>query len=116
MAEWSNNNKACVSVWFYLRKTGQIKTNFKNSENVTMGECRFWNDHSPDATEAYARGWAEWYITYITTKDGAKFESGYNWAKSVNELVATMTVKENTVAALATAADDAVFFFEEVKA
>lgn len=80
-----------------------------------MNQLRFWNDQSPEATEAYARGWAEWYVSYVTTKDGAQFESGCNWASTVDDMVTTMTDKDKSVSDLAQSADDAIFFYQEVK-
>src|SRR5437879_2784384 len=99
--DWSNNNKACVSTWFYLRTTKQLKTNFEKSGSTLMQALRFWNNLSADGTAASARAWSEWFVSYMITKDGAQFEQGYNWAKTVENMVAIMTNGSKTVTDLA---------------
>ncbi len=114
---WDDNNKACVSIWVYLTSTNQIrpKRKFPDSAGLTMKGLRFWNDLSPEATRGYAQGWAEWYVSYITTKDGAKFETGFNWAKTVAAMLAVMTDGTKTLADLAGVVNDAIWFHKEVK-
>lgn len=113
--EWNNNNKSCVSTWYYLANTHQLDTNFDDSPKVTMDQLSLWNALSKDVTEAKARAWAEWYISYVTSKDGAQYEKGYNWASSVNAMVEVMIDKTKTVADLAATIDEAIFFYNEVK-
>ena len=113
--EWNNNNKACVSTWFYLRQTKQLQSNFGKSANIKMNQLRYWNEESADATEASARAWSEWFVSYATTKDGAQYEDGNNWASTVSAMVKTMTNGENTVSDLAETIDEAIFFYKEVK-
>jgi hypothetical protein len=113
--EWNNNNKSCVSTWYYLASTHQLNKGFPNSPNVKMNKLRFWNELSTDITEAKARAWAEWFVSYVTSKDGAQYEKGYEWASSVDAMVKVMTDKTKTVADLAAAVDTALFFYKEVK-
>ena len=80
-----------------------------------MNQMRFWNDLSPEGTRGYAQAWAEWYVSYITSKDGAQFEASYDWAKTVQAMVAVMIDSTKTVTDLAEAVDEAILFYKEVK-
>ncbi len=112
---WTNNNLACVFTWLDLTYINELNSTFDVSDVVTMDKLVFWNKTSPESRQIEALNIASQLTKMFTGLNFAKFETGKNFATSVNGMAEVLVVATKTVADLAAVADENLNFFGEIK-
>lgn len=114
--KWSNNNRACKTVWSTLVALDQLSERqlFKTAGDKKIGTLTFYpKDGSSDVLETRAKALALQMDKIFRVVRSATYENNVTAKKAVNSLVTVLKDGEKTVAELADAADDAYLFFKE---
>jgi hypothetical protein len=112
MPVWSRNHRACETTWTTLFALGQLRAPFQASGAITMDRLLFWAG-SAQARKTRAEALSHQLDNVFRLLRGARFEDGVDRLTATTNLRDTLVVKENTVAALAEAADELYRFFGE---
>ena len=116
MADWTENNRACKTVWTTLSVLNQLKTNFADSGELKMNDLAFFNPlDSVEMRKQQAAVIADQLDTTFRVGRGAKYEIGFGRTKAFSGMIAILTDAEKQVADLAAAIDTFYNFLGEVK-
>jgi hypothetical protein len=114
--KWSNNNRACLTLWTTLIALGQLgKTQaFDAAGDKTMNTLTFFGqDASTEMKEVRAKALALQMDGVFRLLRGAVYETGVKAKDAVKGMTDVLTDATKTVSDLADAADDAYKFFRE---
>ncbi len=107
MAEWTSNNLACVNVWSILYIMKQHDEVFKKAGKQKMKQLLFYNPVlSEDELKFEATGIADFLDKAFMNTCGAEYEKKIDKEKAVDDMVAILVKKDNTMADLAGKVDD----------
>jgi hypothetical protein len=102
MAEWTSNNLACLHLWTSLYIMKQLRKTFKDSGVLKMKELLFYNPLlTQNELEFEARGIADHLDIVFRKTWGAKYETGVDRNKAVNDMTGILITANKTVADLA---------------
>jgi hypothetical protein len=114
MFQWSNNNRACSTLWSSLFTMHELNTNFVNSGTLTMQDLTFYNPlSSADLRNQEANDIANHLDTVFITGRGAKYQSGVDQSDAVSKMAAILSDGTKTLTDLASTAHDCYSFFGE---
>lgn len=114
--KWSNNNRACLTVWTTLVALGQLRKTqvFNTAGAKTMNTLTFFGqDAAADMKEVRAKALALQMDGVFRLMRGAVYETAVKSKDAVKGMTDVLTDADKTVADLADAADDAYKFFQE---
>jgi len=116
MADWSENNRACKTLWSTLFEMHQVSTIFNDSGVLKMSDLTFYNPlDSADMRKQHAAIIADQLDNTFRVGRGAKYEDNFDRTKAITGLTAILTDAEKQVADLASAVDAIYNFWGEVK-
>ena len=114
MQEWSENNRACTTLWSTLFRMRQLFTSFSDSGTLTMPDLTFFN---PTASASMRRQEAtiladELDNIFIVGR-GAQYEDGVSHDQAVAATIEILTNGEKNLTDLALAVDENYLFWGE---
>ena len=114
MADWTNNNRACKTLWTSLFTMHQLSTNFDDSGDLTMKDLLFFNPlSSGDLRKQEATVVADELDNIFRNGRGADFEQGIDRTTAMENMVEVLADEEKSVADLASVVDAAYRFRRE---
>jgi hypothetical protein len=116
MADWSKNNKACITLWTTLYTMKQLSTNFDDSGDLKMNELTFYNSlESATFRKQQSIIIADQLDNVFRNGSGATFEVGFERTKAISKILELLIDEEKQVKDLALIVDDIYNFWEEKK-
>jgi len=116
MAEWSNKNRACKTLWTSLLQMNQLVTNFEDSGDLKMSDLTFFNNlSSADLRQQEASVIADQLDNIFRLGRGAKFEEGTDRAGAMDSMIQVLTDEDKLVKDLGEIVDGAYRFFRETE-
>jgi hypothetical protein len=114
--KWSNNNRACKTVWTTLRVLDQIskRRTFKTTGDLNIKDLTFFVG-TDETVQVRAESLAAQMDNLFTELRGAAYEEDFNSKSARAAMVAVLTDGDLTVADLADTADDAFEFHGEAE-
>ena len=114
MAEWNNNNLACLKTWIHLKVLGQHNEVFKNAGSLKMNQLTFWNQAaSPELRLLAAKTICIQLDNMFRFHDKATYESESSLEIAIENMHHVITNEHNTIADLAINIDDNYKFRRE---
>ena len=116
MADWSNNNRACTTLWTTLFNMKQLITNFDDSGVLKMSDITFFNSvSSSDLRKQQASIIADQLDNIFLVGRGAKYEEGIDRTKAMSGMIEILTDGDKQLKDLASNIDDSYNFWGETK-
>jgi len=116
MADWSNNNRACTTLWTTLYAMQQLSTNFDDSGDLKMNDLTFYSSlDSADLRKQQSTIIADHMDNVFRLGSGAIFEAGIDRTKAMSNMIDVLTDEKKQVKDLASIVDDAYIFWGERK-
>jgi hypothetical protein len=114
MANWTEKNRACKTLWTSLRTMNQLFTNFEESGDLKMKDLAFFNSLVSKALLINeATMVADQLDNIFRNGRGAIFEENTDRTKAIGAMVAILVDGEKQVSDLAATVDDAYKFISE---
>lgn len=114
--KWSQNNRACKTVWTTLMVLDQIneQETFAATGAIKVGDLTFYpKDGTQDVLAARAKALALQIDKVFRKIRGAVYEEGKDQMQAVTAMTEVLKDKDKTVAEFAGIADDLYRFFQE---
>ncbi len=116
MADWTENNRACKTLWTSLKIMNQVFVNFEECGNLKMKDLTFFNSLVSNAVLINEATMIADQLDNIFRKGrGAIFEDNTDRTKAIGAMVAILVDGEKQVRDLASTVDDAYKFIAEQK-
>lgn len=116
MADWSDNNRACKTLWTTLYAMKQITSGFSESGALKMSELAYFNPFdSEDLRKQNAGMIADQLDSTFRHGRGAKFETEMDRTKVISGITALLIDADKLVSDLADLVDSMYNFYGEVK-
>jgi hypothetical protein len=114
MQEWSENNRACTTLWTTLFRMNQLFTSFDESGTLTMPDLTFFSPtDSASMRRQAATILADELDNIFIVGRGAKYEDGVAHDQAVAATIEILTDPEKKLADLALAVDANYLFWGE---
>lgn len=116
MADWTNDNLACLTLWTTLFTMKQLSTNFNDSGNLKMNDLTFYNAlDSQGLIQQQATIIANEIDSIFRDGSGAKYEIGVDRTKVLTGMLSILTDGNKLVKDLASNVDGSYNFWRETK-
>lgn len=114
MQEWSENNRACTTLWTTLFRMNQLFTSFDESGTLTMPDLTFFSPTDSSSMRRQAAIiLADQLDNIFTVGRGAQYEDGVTHDQAVAATVEILTDAEKNLTDLASAVDENYLFWGE---
>jgi hypothetical protein len=102
MSDWSNNDRACTTLWTSLYTMKQISRNFEDSGVTKMSELAFFNPlASSDLLKQEAMLIAEHLDQVFVVGRGAKYKDNVTSSKAIEGMINILIDENKQVSDLA---------------
>jgi len=116
MADWTEDNLSCLTLWTTLFTMKQLSTNFNDSGNLKMNDLTFYNAlGSSGLIQQQATIIADQIDSIFRDGSGAKYENGVDRTKAKTGMLSILTDKSKLVKDLASNIDGLYIFWGETK-
>jgi len=116
MADWKEDNLACLTLWTTLYTMKQLFTNFSDSGDLKMSDLTYCNSlGSSGLIQQQATIIADQIDNIFRNGRGATYEKGVDRTKAIAGMVSVLTNGSKLVKDLALVADGLYHFWEETK-
>jgi len=114
MADWTENNRACKTLWTSLKVMNQVFVNFDECGILKMQDLTFFNSLvSNTVLVKEATMVADQLDNIFRNGRGAIFEENTDRTKATGAMIAILVDGEKQVSDLAATVDDAYKFISE---
>jgi hypothetical protein len=114
MADWSNNNRACTTLWAELHNMQQLSNNFDDSGKLQMKDLLFYNSlSSAELRESQAVTIADHLDNFFRLVLKAPYETDIDRTSAIHKMVGILIDGSKYVSDLASTVDDSYKFLGE---
>tara|TARA_A100001015_G_scaffold319946_1_gene444611 strand:+ start:2534 stop:2890 length:357 start_codon:yes stop_codon:yes gene_type:complete len=114
MGTWSNNNRACTTLWTTLFTMHQLVTNFEDSGNLQIKDLTFYNPLNSSTLRMQEAGIVADHLDNVFRFGrGAVYERDVDRTIAITAMVNVLIDGEKLVSDLADVVDQCYLFWNE---